>query len=93
MWRKVLLVSLICIVIIFLPGGLSQSQENNFSLEKRIEQVKKELYRLYSLLEGEKREYLRQHPVKIEPEIEPNVLWELTKETEGELLRTCTTKS
>lgn len=64
--------------------GLSWDQENNSSLEERIEQLKKELDRLCSLLEEQKREYIRQHSIKVDPEIEPNVLWELTKETEGE---------
>lgn len=84
MRRKVLLVSLVCILTIFLSMELSWSQENNFSLEERIEQLKNELDRLYSLLEKQKREYIKQHPIQIKPSVEPNVMWELAKETEGE---------
>ena len=84
MRQKTLLVGFVCILIIFSSMGLGWSQENNFPLEDRIEQLKKELNELYSLLEEEKREYIRQHPIKIDIEMEPGVLWELTKETEGE---------
>lgn len=84
MRQKILLVGLVCILIIFSLMGLGWSQENNFFLEDRIEQLKEELNKLYFLLEEEKREYIKQHPIKIDIEIEPNVMWELTKETEGE---------
>ena len=84
MRQKILLVGFVCILIIFSLMGLSWSQENNFPLEGRIEQLKEELYKMYSLLEEEKQEYIRQHPIKVDIEMEPGVLWELTKETEGE---------
>lgn len=81
---KILLASILCISIIFLSMESGWGQKSDLSLEEHIEQVKDELYELYSLLEKQKQEYLRQHPVKIKPEIEPNVMWELSKETRGE---------
>ena len=84
MRQNILLVGLVCILIIFSSMGLGWSQENNLPLEDRIEQLEEELDEMYSLLEEEKREYIRQHPIKVDIEIEPNVMWELTKEAEGE---------
>ncbi len=84
MRQRILLVGLVCILTIFSSMGLGWSQENNLLLEDRIEQIKEELDEMYSLLEEEKREYIRQHPIKIDIEMEPGVLWELTKEAEGE---------
>lgn len=82
--QKFLLVGLVCTLIIFSSMGLGWSQENDFSTGKRIEQLKEELNKLYSLLEEEKREYIRQHPIQIKPSMESGVMWELTKETKGE---------
>jgi len=84
MRQKILLVGFVCMLIIFSSMGLGRSQENNFPLEDRIEQLKEELNKLYSLLKEEKREYIRQHPIKVDIEIEPNVMWKLTEEAEGE---------
>lgn len=84
MKTKMVLVALLYIATIFLATGLSYSQQRNFSVEEQIEQLKEELNELYSFLEEEKREYIRQHPIQIKPTMESGVMWELTKETEGE---------
>ncbi len=83
MKRKFLFIALLCIIIAFSSIRCTWSQENNSSLEQRIEELKKELNGLYSLLEEQKREYIRQHPIQVKPSMEPNIMWELTKETEG----------
>jgi len=75
--------SLLFTGMIFLPAGDVYTSQNNSVLEQRIEQLRDELDNLSSLLEKQKREYIKQHPIEIKPSVEPNVMWELTKETEG----------
>jgi len=83
MKRKFLFIASLCIIIAFSSIRCTWSQENNSSLEQRIGELKKKLNGLFSLLEEQKKEYIKQHPIQIEPSIEPNVMWELTKEAEG----------
>jgi len=80
---RFLVMSLLFTGMIFLPAGDVYTSQNNSVLEQRIEQLRDELDNLSSLLEKQKREYIKQHPIEIKPSVEPNVMWELAKETEG----------
>jgi len=82
MRAKILLASILCIPIILSSMESGWGQKSDLSLEERIEQAKDELYELHSLLEEQKREYIRQHPIQIKPSMEPGVMWELAGEVE-----------